>query len=1537
MSLPPPADAQSPPIAPALLNTNGNSDLGDDHRPQAATDGAGNWVMVWDSNTDLAGTAGTDFDIFVATSSDSGATWTAPTLLNTNGETDSGNDIRPQIATDGGGNWLVAWQSAENLSGPGAETAGSDEDLFFAMSGDNGANWSAPSVLNTNAYTDAGDDSGTPEIVMPAVGDWMVVWESDENLDGTAGFDPDLFVTSSFDQGASWQPPVLFNSNGNSDVGTDIRPQIAASSSGNWVAVWVSGEDLGGTAGTDLDIFVSTSADFGVNWATPAPLNTNATSDTGEDNRPSVAVDDFGNWVAVWDSQEDLNGTAGTDIDLFVAKSSDNGGTWTVPVLLNTNGNSDVGSFDTPSDYGAQITADVDGNWVAVWVGDYDLAGISGSTDSDIFVAMSGNSGATWTSPSQLSTNGASDSDADFFPGIFYQHVGGEGSWMSVWASREDLSGTAGGDYDVFFGTSNDIDGDGTPDSSDFFPVDPSEVADTDGDGTGNNADTDDDNDTWLDAQENQAGTDPLDRFSHPQPNFSSPALLNTNGTSDSSTDWYPQMSTDRSGNWIAVWASFEDLDGLAGPDRDILVARSSDNGGSWSAPTLLNSNGTGDLGSDDLPQLATDEAGNWVAVWRSDEDLAGAGSDEDIFVATSTNGGLTWTAPAVLNNNGNTDSGADGNPRIATNGTGRWIVVWDSTENLAGTAQADADIFVATSADNGASWSVPALLNSNGTTDAGDDTWPEIASDSAGNWVVIWESDENLAGAAQTDADILVSTSSDDGGSWSAPALLNSNGNTDSGADSFASIATDGAGTWISTWVSQETLFGMIHVPGNIFVASSTDNGSTWTPPALVNGSLQGGSTWPQITTDSVGNWIVVWHARFVTTYYFASPSNDQDVFLSSSSDNGVSWTFPSLLNANGVGDLGNDNSAMLATDEMGQWVALWRSSENLNGTAGTDLDIFYATTDDIDGDEVPDVSDAFPLDPLESADTDGDGTGNNTDLDDDGDGIEDVWESNSGIYVGPGNTGTNPLNPDTDGDGILDGDDFSPLDSADCRSQNPQLKLVWGRDAPFGIDHQNDPGIGHQYLMNANTTLPGLASDDARLPAGLPASLASGLQALFDDARADYPALPATENGLQISTLTAADPLPAQGTPGSPSLLYIIDRSALTDPDFGPLEGFALDGVNRFNKRCTGEAASVFIDADAVPPTTDPGYPEYLADLVESVGHEAGHLYGLRHVLPDGLGACVGDPAVPGGSPAVMDYYPDGSAAELANCTGTPGQGCPVTEPPDCTGEDTGEDHNPLFHYLHHVVGDSTLDLAAVGIVPGAWDAEAVPLVTWLVEFGFLCGTCNDPNRPFYNLTLTEVLPGDIEVVRAVFSEITLAEINGDPFAVPPIPPLTVLIAQSSGLRLTASSIDPTVAGPDAPMDITLGATLYSPASQDDPSGTLVGPNLVQVVETSPGEFETELLATTTVETTPVYLMRTGGVADPPDGVYEIPTDGSPVGVEDQLTSSTYSCPECFPAMTVTDVADTATQAVPEPGFGAGLAAGLAGLIALMRRRRG
>jgi len=61
-----------------------------------------------------------------------------------------------------------------------------------------------------------------------------------------------------------------------------------------------------------------------------------------------------------------------------------------------------------------------------------------------------------------------------------------------------------------------DYDNDGYNDDVDAFPLDPTEWLDTDGDGVGNNADTDDDNDSWTDADEILYGTDPLNPADYP-------------------------------------------------------------------------------------------------------------------------------------------------------------------------------------------------------------------------------------------------------------------------------------------------------------------------------------------------------------------------------------------------------------------------------------------------------------------------------------------------------------------------------------------------------------------------------------------------------------------------------------------------------------------------------------------------------------------------------------------------------------------------------------------------------------------------------------------------------------------------------------------------------------------------------------------------------------------------------------------------------------------------------------------------------------
>ena len=150
-----------------------------------------------------------------------------------------------------------------------------------------------------------------------------------------------------------------------------------------------------------------------------------------------------------------------------------------------------------------------------------------------------------------------------------------------------------------------------------------------------------------------------------------------------------------------------------------------------------------------------------------------------------------------------------------------------------------------------------------------------------------------------------------------------------------------------------------------------------------------------------------------------------------------------------------------------------------------------------DDDGDGVVNAIDAFPNDPTEQLDTDGDGLGNNVDSDDDNDGLADEIElfsafelllsipgDSRNVFVNPDdprNYLTNPLNPDTDGDGCIDSIDTNPTnpsadtdgdgicDDGDVDDDNDGVADIddaFPLDAGESADTDND-GIGN----NADT----------------------------------------------------------------------------------------------------------------------------------------------------------------------------------------------------------------------------------------------------------------------------------------------------------------------------------------------------------------------------------------------------------------------------------------------------------------------------------
>jgi hypothetical protein len=116
---------------------------------------------------------------------------------------------------------------------------------------------------------------------------------------------------------------------------------------------------------------------------------------------------------------------------------------------------------------------------------------------------------------------------------------------------------------------------------------------------------------------------------------------------------------------------------------------------------------------------------------------------------------------------------------------------------------------------------------------------------------------------------------------------------------------------------------------------------------------------------------------------------------------------------------------------------------------------------------------------------------------IDQDGDGLTDSVETNTGTYVSANNTGTNPSNPDSDNDGLKDGEEVITYGT------NPLLADTDGDGAPDGVEvtagtnpKQNSslpkPGITLQPVSITRTTGEGVTfSVTATNPVGSPSAL--------------------------------------------------------------------------------------------------------------------------------------------------------------------------------------------------------------------------------------------------------------------------------------------------------------------------------------------------------------------------------------------------------------------------------------------------------------
>jgi len=401
------------------------------------------------------------------------------------------------------------------------------------------------------------------------------------------------------------------------------------------------------------------------------------------------------------------------------------------------------------------------------------------------------------------------------------------------------------------------------------------------------------------------------------------PASLSDNISPDVQDAWFPQVAMDKNGNAIIVWSQSD------GANSQIF--KSEYRNGVWHHPVSLSDNISPDGQDAGNPQVAMDNNGNAIIVWRQ---------YNNIYKSEYRNG--AWHHPANLSDKINPPPSSDaggtlhlervpGNPMVAMDNNGNAIIVWMQSEmelissmNGVETFKSYSQIFKS-EYRNGV-WTHPASIADNISLNLADAFKPQVAMDDNGNAIIVWYQDYStnvLCHNIYPCSYDRIFKSEYRNGIWTHPANLSDSISPDGQWAEYPQVAMDNNGNAIIVWSQSDGT--------NSQIFKSEYRNSTWTNPANLSDNISPDgqrAEYLQVAMDNNGNVIIVWQQ---------SDGIRKQIFKSEYR-NGV-WHNPANLSDNISLD-GQDPSTsylleyppQVAMNNNGNAIIVWQQSDGAN-----------------------------------------------------------------------------------------------------------------------------------------------------------------------------------------------------------------------------------------------------------------------------------------------------------------------------------------------------------------------------------------------------------------------------------------------------------------------------------------------------------------------------------------------------------------------------------------------------------------------------